>query len=410
VEKLDGPLVLNLGTGGIRTIKELSELIREVLVLRVSCATIPPTQKALLGRCVIAQRLRVVGLWRDDTFMKTLCALPGDPERLQRADADLLMFSVVIPVYKNQETLEMLMLELERVREQLSSPMECVFVVDGSPDSSYEKLKELLPRYGGPSQLLSLSRNFGSFSAIRAGLRAARGKYLAVCAADLQEPPELLISFFKELRAGKAEVVVGRRVSRSDGFTNDLASRLFWASYRILVNSEVPVGGVDVFGCSSRVRDYLVALEESCSSLVGLLYWLGFERAEIPYERRPRPVGKSAWSFRKKCRYLSDSVFSFTDLPIRLLLVAGITGIGLSLFLVPVVLASKMLGVIQVPGYTPIAIGLLFFGGLNCFGLGIIGAYVWRCYENTKRRALYVVDAIHTFNVGQESDDECVYS
>jgi polyisoprenyl-phosphate glycosyltransferase len=301
------------------------------------------------------------------------------------------MISLVIPVYGNAANLSDLLAALEGLHRELEGGLEAVFVIDGSPDDSYRQLAERLPRAGFPAQLLALSRNFGSFAAIRAGLEAARGERFAVMAADLQEPPELIVEFDRILRAGEHDVVVGRRTSRHDPPAARLASRAFWVLYRRFVQPEVPPGGVDVFAGQRRVRDQILRLREANSSIVALLFWTGFRRAEVPYERRRRGAGRSAWTLAKRFRYLADSVFGFTDLPIRLLLWVGALGLGTSVLFALAVIAARLSGAIVVPGYAATVVAITFFGGLNCFGLGIIGGYVWRAFENTKERPGYIV-------------------
>jgi hypothetical protein len=153
----------------------------------------------------------------------------------------------------------------------------------------------------------------------------------------------------------------------------------------------MPAGGVDVFACTRAFRDQLLALRERNTTLVGLIFWLGFTRGEVSYERRPRPFGRSAWSFSRRLRYLLDSSFAFSDLPIRLLSMAGITGMAASVLLAAIVLWAKLSGGISIPGYTATVLAVMFFGGLNAFGVGLIGEYVWRAFENTKGRPLYIV-------------------
>lgn len=307
------------------------------------------------------------------------------------------MLSLVIPVYNNSPYIPQLIDALERLRVGLESELEVVFVVDGSPDDSYLQLSNLLTGAGFQAQLLALSRNFGSFAAIRAGLEAAKGDRFAVMAADLQEPPELILEFDRILRAGEHDVVVGRRSSRQDPVLTRTLSRAFWAIYRTFVQPEVPEGGVDVFGCQRFVRDQIINLRENNSSLIGLLFWIGFRRAEVPYERRARSMGKSGWTFQKRFRYLSDSIFNFTDLPIRLLLAVGVLGLLATVVVGSAVVAAKISGTIEVPGYAATTLLIMFFGALNCFGFGVIGGYIWRTFENTKQRPNFIVATRHAF-------------
>lgn len=311
------------------------------------------------------------------------------------------MYSVIIPVYRNEEFIPSLISEFSRiatiVAERFQLTTEFVFVVDGSPDNCYQLLRDMLPKAPFPSQLVLHARNFGSLSAIRTGLQAGRGDFFGIIAADLQEPPELLVDFLDPLARNVADVVVGRREGRKDPAATRIPANMFWRLYRVFVNPEIPPGGVDIFGCNRQVRDELLRLEESHSSLVGLLYWVGFRRAEAPYTRRERAYGKSAWTVRKKFTYLLDSVFAFTDLPIRLLALCGMVGLVFGAGYGIVVAALRLLGEIDAPGYAATIIAITFFGSLNTLGIAIVGAYAWRANENAKRRPLSVVRTTHLF-------------
>jgi glycosyltransferase involved in cell wall biosynthesis len=301
------------------------------------------------------------------------------------------VISLIIPVYRNSDNIPALLDAVKQLDRDLDGELETVFVVDGSPDDSALQLATALPDLGIRSQLLTLSRNFGSFSAIRAGLEAGRGEFYAVMAADLQEPPELIASFYERLGSGECDITIGQRTGRKDPLLRTLFSRIFWGFYRRFVVPDVPRGGLDIFGCTRTVRDQLLRMRERNSSLVGLLLWIGFRREYIPYERRPREIGESAWTFRKRIAYLMDSVFSFSDLPIQILLRIGILGLAVSVLFSLAVFATKVLSDIPVPGYAATVLLITFFGALNCFGLGVIGQYVWRTFENTKSRPGHIV-------------------
>lgn len=301
------------------------------------------------------------------------------------------MYSLIIPIYCNESSLPSLLDAVSGIARAVEHPFEAVFVVDGSPDGSYGLLQAALPKVSFECQLIALSRNFGSFAAIRQGLQSARGDYFAVMAADLQEPPELAIEFFKRLHSDVADVIVGTRDSREDPILSRIASRAFWGLYRRLIDANVPIGGVDVFACNRAFLKHLLALDERNSSLVGLVFWMGFRRSTVSYTRRAREHGKSAWTFRRKLKYMMDSLFAFSDLPIRLLLIAGIFGLAIAVLLGIVVLGLRVHGNTYVPGYAATMIAILFFGGLNAFGLGLIGAYVWRAFANTQGRPLAIV-------------------
>ncbi len=301
-------------------------------------------------------------------------------------------YSLIIPVYRSEACLPALLEALRGMHDQLSGGFEVIFVIDGSPDNSYDYLDRHLPDLPFPSLLVLHSRNFGAFSAARTGLAHASGRYSAVMAADQQEPPELILQMYAELDKQEAEVVVAVRDSRSDPWLSKLFSALFWWFFRRFVMPEMPAGGVGTVACNREFRDELLKLEERQSSMIGLIFWLGFRRKEIRYERRERAKGKSSWNFRAKLNYLLDSVFSFSDLPIKVLIAAGSVGLFMSMLMGSVLFLSRLIGLIDsVPGYAATMITILFFGCINTIGLGIIGAYVWRAFGNTQRRPSAVV-------------------
>lgn len=307
------------------------------------------------------------------------------------------MLSLVIPIYRNEENLPRLFAELERIAPLLGTDLEVVFVVDGSPDASLGLLRERLSAWPIRSQLLELTRNFGSFAAITAGLAHARGDFMAVIAADLQEPPELVLEFHEVLASQQADIVLGTRTRRADPWWAQWASELFWRLYRRFVIPEMPKGGIDVFACTRQVRDRLIELKETQTNLIALLLWLGFRRSFVPYERRKRLEGRSAWTFGKKLRYAIDSVFSFTDLPIRVLLLLGAGGMAFAIVAGATVFVMWALGRVPVLGYTPLMLVITLFGGLTALGLGIVGQYLWLTLQNARGRPNFLVRSAAAF-------------
>jgi glycosyltransferase involved in cell wall biosynthesis len=304
------------------------------------------------------------------------------------------VYSLIIPVYRNEANLDRLLAAMVNLAGRIPGGLEVVFVVDGSPDRSFDILHERLPKLQLQSQLLSLSRNFGSFSAIAAGMKYARGEAMAVMAADLQEPPELIEQFFQILGNDQADIVFGVRSRRSDPLLSGAFASLFWWLYRRLVVRDIPHGGVDVFGCSRKIRDRLVEFREINTNLIALLFWLGFRRQYVTYDRQPRLEGKSAWTIRKKLRYSFDSIFNFTDLPIQILLYGGGLAFALASSGTVLVLLAKARGDIPVPGYTPIVLAIMYFGALTSLGFGIVGQYLWLALQNTRRRPNFIVESV----------------
>lgn len=314
-----------------------------------------------------------------------------DTTRLER---DTPSHSLIIPVYRNAENIAPLLRALAGIDRSVNGDLEVVFVIDGSPDDSGRLILEALPSVEFDARVAFHSRNFGSFIAIRTGLELAKGRYIAVMAADLQEPPELVEEMFRRLSTGDVDVVFGQRVDRSDPALVKLMSKLFWSAYKRFVMPAMPKGGVDIFGCNRDVLDAVLSIEEPNSSLVAQLFWVGFRRDFVPYARRARQHGESGWNFAKRLRYMIDSVLAFTDLPIMLALWLGIVGTVISVILGIVTLIARISGSIEETGYASIILMILFFGSATLTVQGILGCYIWRIAENTKKRPLRIISRV----------------
>lgn len=298
--------------------------------------------------------------------------------------------SLVIPVYRNEENIDDLLEAIEGLHRAVGG-LEAIFVVDGSPDRSGELLLAAKEHVGFPMMVVFHSRNFGSFTAIRTGMELAHGRFIAVMAADLQEPPELIEAFYQVLKSDEADIVFGQRSGRHDSALRDALSNLFWWMYRKLVIKEVPKGGVDIFACNRTATEAVLDIAEPNSSLIAQLFWIGFRRRFLPYERRSRLKGTSAWNFSRRLRYMMDSIFSFSDLPILAVLWFGIFGCVLSFFFGLVIIVSRLAGLITEPGYASLMVLMTFSASSILAVQGIIGSYLWRTFENTKRRPLRII-------------------
>jgi glycosyltransferase involved in cell wall biosynthesis len=294
--------------------------------------------------------------------------------------------SIVVPVYKNEGSIEHLLNRISEISGAVTGTVEAVFVVDGSPDKSLEVLRSSLPRDGFDSKVLLLSRNFGAFSAIRAGLREARGEATVVMAADLQEPTSLILDMLGIVQRDEADVAVGVRESRKDGVVSRTLSAVFWKVFNRVSSLELPRGGVDIFALSRSARETLNSFEESSTSLIGLIYWMGFRRQEVPYHRVERQVGKSSWSLQKRINYAKDSITAFSEFPLSVFLWSGVIGAVVSLVFALIGAFQYMFTSDHQSQREITAIGLLFVASYLMAGLGIIGTYLWRLAENVRNR------------------------
>ena len=294
--------------------------------------------------------------------------------------------SIVVPVFKNEESIDRLLNRVTSLASSLVGDVEAIFVVDGSPDSSLSLLQTSLPNTTFDSKIILLSRNFGAFSAIRAGLREADGTATVVMAADLQEPISLIEELLGLVVKDGVDVAVGVRQARKDSFVSRFLSSSFWRFFNRLTTLEMPKGGVDIFALSRDARQKINEFEESSTSLVGLIYWIGFKRQEVSYLREKRAEGVSSWSLRKRINYAKDSITAFSEIPLSIFLWSGVIGALVSLLLVVVLIVRLFMNQNDDISRQLISIGLLFVVSYLMSGLGLLGTYLWRVSDNVRKR------------------------
>jgi len=306
-------------------------------------------------------------------------------------------YSIVVPVFNEEEVLPELYDRLRLVIDGLDGPAEIIFVNDGSADHSLALLKRF--HANGPRvRIVSLSRNFGHQAAITAGLAHARGDAVAILDADLQDPPELLPKFFKGLGEGW-DIVYGIRKERKEGAPKRLAYFVFYRLLRRMANIHMPLDSGDFCAMSRRVVDHLNALGESDRFIRGLRAWLGFRQTGIVYERDRRRAGVPKYTLMKLLKLSLDGLISFSYVPLRLIVVIGLV-ISLMSFLGILVVLYRYIFTAYVPGYTSLAILILFIGGVQLLTLGVIGEYIGRISQQVKSRPLFVVDELTGFDQG----------
>ena len=317
-------------------------------------------------------------------------------------DGPLQKVSVVVPVYFNEETLPTLIERLRDVAEQVPHcQLEMVFVDDGSRDRSFAVLREEAAR-DSRIRAIRLSRNFGSNIAILAGLAHADGDAVVVISADLQDPPEKIPEMVAAWRDG-VDVVLAARESREDPWLSRTLANTFNILFRKLAFRDFPPGGFDFMLISRRVSQLLVEMEEKNSYIFGQVMWVGFERTVLYYNRAERAGGRSRWTVMRKVKYFIDAFSAFSYLPIRMASVLGfllaIAGLGYA----AVILALILLGGGFDMGHAAIVVTVLVGSGAQLVILGMIGEYLWRVLEESRRRPLYIVDT--TVNVGTGDPD-----
>ena len=298
--------------------------------------------------------------------------------------------SIVIPVYFNEMNLHDLYTDLkEKVLDKLKE-YELIFVDDGSKDSSYSVMLEL-QKEDRNIRCIRLSRNFGSHAAILAGLNECSGDCAVMKTADLQEPSEILLEMFDQWKNG-FNVVLAVRSDRNEHFIQKFFSNSYYKLMRRFVLKEMPLGGFDCFLIDRKVIEVLRLMDEKNTSLMGQILWSGFKTTSIYYTRLKREKGKSRWTLTKKIKLVIDSVLSFTHLPIRVMSVVGLIFFLISVAWSLIIIYLKIFGEIQIEGWTTLMVFNLFSSGLILLTLGIIGEYLWRNFDASRNRPVYIIE------------------
>lgn len=302
-----------------------------------------------------------------------------------------MKISLIIPVYYNQDNLYPLYKDIrEKLYPHTEYEWEIVMVNDGSGDDSYRIMQELA-REDTRIWAVSLSRNFGSHAAILCGLSKCTGDCAVVKAADLQEPTELVLDMVKRWEAGY-NVVLAVRKDREESKSQTLFANLYYAMVRKMILSAMPKGGFDVYLVDRKVIDVLNALDEKNSALTGQILWSGFKTDRVYYTRLAREIGESRWTLKKKIRLVSDTLFSFSTLPIKMVTTIGVCSFAGSLVWAVIELICKLLGLISVSGWTTLFIFNLFSFGMIMLTLGILGEYMWRTFDASRNRPPYIIE------------------
>ncbi|MBU1349031.1 glycosyltransferase family 2 protein [Patescibacteria group bacterium] len=298
--------------------------------------------------------------------------------------------SVIVPVYFNEANLPTTIPELQQTLAGIPDmDGELVFVDDGSGDASYALLKDAAatdPRI----KVVRLSRNFGAHTALLAGVDHATGDCLAIIMADLQDPPELLRTMVEEWRRG-SKLVIAARETREDRWIDRVFAGFFWWFIRRFALKDMPRGGFDYVLFDRAIADIVSRTRERNSHLMTFLLWTGFTPKIIPYVRRQRRAGTSRWTFSKKLKLFIDSAIAFSFVPVRAMSAVGLVTAVVGFVAAVVVVVDRILRGTPVQGWTSLMVVVLLVGGLQMLMMGVIGEYLWRTYDESRKRPSYVV-------------------
>lgn len=311
------------------------------------------------------------------------------------------MISVVVPAYNEQEVLPEFHVRLCAVFDNLVYDAEVVYVNDGSTDETLQVLLGLR-EHDCRVAIVDLSRNFGKEIALTAGLNKAEGDAVIVIDADLQDPPELIPTLLTEWENGY-DVVYAQRLRRSgESFLKKGTARSFYWLMQRVGRVKIPEDTGDFRLLSRRAVEALNTLNEQHRFMKGLFTWIGYHQKAVPYCRDPRGAGKTKWNYWGLLNLAIEGITSFTTAPLRIATFIGVlTAIG-AFGYGAYMLAQTLIYGNPVPGYPSLIVIVLFLGGVQLMAMGVVGEYVGRIFNETKRRPLYFMNA-HYPSVGANS-------
>jgi dolichol-phosphate mannosyltransferase len=307
----------------------------------------------------------------------------------------MALVSIVVPVYHNAKSLPELLYRLQRLAsDHPADRFEFIFVDDGSGDESFAVL-QALQQGEERVRLIKLARNFGSNAALLAGMELAHGDAIAAIAADLQDPPELIKEMLVRWRQGRKTVLAARQ-SRGDPLLTRLLANAFYFLFRRFAIASMPKQGFDFFLIDRQVCNLINSIQESNAYLMGMILWLGFEPAVLYYHRQQREhrFGTSMWSFRKKFKYFIDAFVAFSYVPVRAASLLGISLSALGLLYAAALIIIRLFIGIPVVGWVSLMAVMLVVSGAQLLMTGILGEYLWRNLDETRRRPRFVIDRI----------------
>jgi glycosyltransferase involved in cell wall biosynthesis len=304
------------------------------------------------------------------------------------------MISIVVPAYNEAEGIAEFNRRLALVRAQLSEPSEVVYVNDGSSDEAYNVLRRLR-EYDMAISIVNLSRNFGKEIALTTGLDHSRGDAVIVIDADLQDPPELIPRLIERWREDQADVVFAQRRSRAgDSWMKRATGFGFYRVVNAIGRQTVPVDTGDFRLLSRRAVEAVKTLREQHRFMKGLFAWIGFRQVAVPYERDCRLAGHTKWNYWKLWNLSLEGITSFSIVPLKVATYVGLFAATIAIFYGLYIVGLTILFGNPVAGYPSLLVVILFFGGVQLLSLGIIGEYLGRVFNETKKRPLYFVEAV----------------
>lgn len=302
------------------------------------------------------------------------------------------LISIVVPVFNEESTLEILYMELNRVVSQMEQyDIEYLFVNDGSKDKTLSLLKTMADK-DEKVKYISFSRNFGKEAALLAGLQNAKGDLVVTMDADMQDPPALLPKLVAYVESGEYDNAATRRVSRKgEPIIRSFFARMFYKLMRHMTDINIVDGARDYRVMSRQMVDSILSLQEYNRFSKGIFAWVGFETKWVEFENVERSAGETKWNFWKLLRYSVEGMVSFSNTPINMASYLGLFLTGTSMIALFFIVGRALLFGDPVAGWPSTASIITFIGGVQLFVMGVMGQYISKTYMEVKRRPHYIV-------------------
>lgn len=302
------------------------------------------------------------------------------------------LLSIVVPVYNEERVISEMHSRLTKALHSNGIDYEIIMVNDGSHDRSLSIAKQLCMQ-DKRVKIISFSRNFGHQIAITAGMDKAAGQAVVIIDADLQDPPELIIEMMEKWKEGYRVVYGVRKKRKGESPFKLFTAAVFYRILRKLTPVDIPVDTGDFRLMDRKVVEQLKKMRERARFVRGMVCWVGFKQCEIEYVREKRFAGETKYPLKKMLRFAIDGLLSFSQIPLKFSSAFGLICSGISfLYIVYGVVIKYFFPQKAIPGWASLFVASLFIGGVQLMCLGILGEYLGRIYEETKKRPLYICD------------------
>ncbi|QWG58880.1 glycosyltransferase [Bacillus mycoides] len=309
------------------------------------------------------------------------------------------LISVVVPMYFEEEVAQECYNRLKSVMLQNNINYEFVFVNDGSTDRTMEILSEISAN-DYRTKVVNFARNFGHQIAVTAGIAAAKGDAIVIIDADLQDPPEVIPELIAKWEEGYEVVYAKRKQRKGETWFKLLTAKYFYKALNYMSDIDIPKDTGDFRIIDRKVADVFNQMTERNRFIRGMMSWVGFRQTYVEYERDERFAGETKYPLKKMIKFASDGIIAFSTKPLRIVMSLGLLSVLISIIVLLYTITVKIIGNDTQTGWASIMVAITFFSGIQLLGLGIVGQYIARIYDESKNRPIYIVK--ETINIEKE--------